>query len=118
MANHEVASPAWRGRSAGVVLLILMGAAAIVYAVTGHGITVLVPPAETAESSAEGETPGLAVEPPSPAPPQVVGAEEPAALVESEPALVREVTVGGVKRLASGDIQRTYSGQAPSQCPT
>jgi len=36
-----------------------------------------------------------------------------------EPALIREVTVGGVVRLASGELKRTYSGdQGPSLCPT
>jgi hypothetical protein len=37
---------------------------------------------------------------------------------ESEPGLIREVTVGGVTRLETGEIQRTYSGDAPSLCPT
>jgi hypothetical protein len=38
---------------------------------------------------------------------------------ESEPTLIREVTVGGI-RLASGELMRTYtSGEAPpSRCPT
>ncbi len=36
-----------------------------------------------------------------------------------EPALIRDVTVGGVVRLASGQLKRTYSGdQGPSLCPT
>lgn len=51
---------------------------------------------------------------------------------ESEPALIREVTIGGVTLtreesiaslfgvtlLASGELRRTYSGEAPSLCPT
>jgi hypothetical protein len=37
---------------------------------------------------------------------------------ESEFTLIREVTFGGVKLLASGDIMRTYTGEPPSLCPT
>jgi hypothetical protein len=39
-------------------------------------------------------------------------------LEESEPRLIREVSIGGVSRLPSGEIQRTYRGAAPTQCPT
>jgi len=35
-----------------------------------------------------------------------------------EPALIREVTFGGVTRADSGDLKRTYSGKPPSLCPT
>jgi len=118
MGNREAKSAAWRGRSAAAIVLVLAGAAAVVGAATWHAIPVLVPPAKTAESSSGSETPGPAVEPPSPVTPGDDGAKGPVVLIESEPALVREVTVGGVARLPSGDIQRTYSGQAPSQCPT
>jgi hypothetical protein len=37
---------------------------------------------------------------------------------ESEPALIREVTFGGVVLKESGAIWRTYTGEAPSLCPT
>jgi hypothetical protein len=37
---------------------------------------------------------------------------------QSEPTLVRDVTIGGVVLLESGELQRTYSGKAPSLCPT
>jgi hypothetical protein len=37
---------------------------------------------------------------------------------ESEPTLIREVTFGGVARLGSGELKRTYTGQPPSLCPT
>ena len=37
---------------------------------------------------------------------------------ESEPALIREVTFGGVTLKKSGKIWRTYTGDAPSLCPT
>ncbi|MFZ5831871.1 MAG: hypothetical protein ACOY3P_17430 [Planctomycetota bacterium] len=35
-----------------------------------------------------------------------------------EPQLVREITFGGVIRLANGELKRTYTGHAPSLCPT
>ena len=35
-----------------------------------------------------------------------------------EARLVRETTVGGVTRLVSGELRRTYTGDAPSLCPT
>lgn len=37
---------------------------------------------------------------------------------EREYVLVREVTVGGIARLADGQLRRTYSGQPPSLCPS
>ena len=47
--------------------------------------------------------------------------EKPAQIVSEafrEARLVRETTVGGVTRLASGELRRTYTGDAPSLCPT
>jgi len=40
------------------------------------------------------------------------------ALVMSEPALVKEASIGGVKRDESGKIKQTYTGKAPKACPT
>ena len=37
---------------------------------------------------------------------------------ETEPTLIREVTFGGVRLLASGELMRTYSGDPPLLCPT
>jgi hypothetical protein len=37
---------------------------------------------------------------------------------ESEPTLIREITFGGITRLASGVLKRTYSGAPPLLCPT
>ena len=49
----------------------------------------------------------------------VLSADEPVTAVSTaEPAMIREVTVGGLKRDDSGQIRKTYSGQAPSACPT
>lgn len=39
-------------------------------------------------------------------------------VVESEPTLTREVTVGGVARLDSGELKRTYTGKGPALCPS
>lgn len=33
-------------------------------------------------------------------------------------ALVKEVTIGGIRRDESGNIRQTYTGKAPSACPT
>lgn len=41
-----------------------------------------------------------------------------AALAKSEPALMKEASVGGVTRDESGRIKQTYTGQAPAACPT
>jgi len=35
-----------------------------------------------------------------------------------EPELMRDVSVGGVVRLASGELKRTYSGKGPALCPS
>jgi hypothetical protein len=37
---------------------------------------------------------------------------------EPEWAIVRDVTIGGIVRLANGQLKRTYSGKPPSLCPT
>ncbi len=37
---------------------------------------------------------------------------------EFEPQAVFEITIGGLAVLESGELQRTYSGQPPSLCPT
>ncbi len=37
---------------------------------------------------------------------------------DSEPSITREVSIGGVALDESGEIKRTYSGKAPSLCPT
>jgi hypothetical protein len=37
---------------------------------------------------------------------------------EPEWTIVREVTIGGVVRLANGQLKRTYSGKPPALCPS
>jgi hypothetical protein len=39
-------------------------------------------------------------------------------LVKSEPALIKEASVGGVTRDESGKIKQTYTGKAPEACAT
>ena len=45
-------------------------------------------------------------------------ADDSATLAKPEPALIKEVSVGGVKRDDSGKIKQTYTGEAPQACPT
>ena len=44
--------------------------------------------------------------------------DESAAIAKSEPALIKEASVGGVTRDESGKIKQTYTGKAPAACPT
>jgi len=44
--------------------------------------------------------------------------DDPAIIVKSEPALIKEASVGGVTRDASGRIKQTYTGKPPEECPT
>jgi hypothetical protein len=39
-------------------------------------------------------------------------------LAKSEPALIKEASVGGVTRDKSGKIKQTYTGKAPKECAT
>jgi hypothetical protein len=39
-------------------------------------------------------------------------------LMLGEPVLARDVTVGGVIRVASGELRRTYHGDVPKLCPS
>ena len=88
----------FRGRAARIVLaamLVAAGAALVIYGVAVHSRTVLLKQAE----------------PPA--------AEAARTIDESEPALVREITVGGLRRNPAGELERTYGeGETPSLCPT
>ena len=39
-------------------------------------------------------------------------------LAKSEPALIKDASVGGVTRDTSGKIKQTYTGKAPEACAT
>ena len=41
-----------------------------------------------------------------------------AIVATGESELIREVTVGGIRRDELGNIRMTYTGKAPSACPT
>ncbi len=127
------------GRQAIVPLsLILLGGALLVYGAGFHAQPVLTAqePAEQGEAAPvpppppppgfdappfarldgrgdEMPPPRFLEDEPAPAEPTFVTIEEP------ETKLIREVTVGGVIRLASGELRRTYAlGAPPSLCPT
>ena len=111
------------------VVLVVLGAAAIVYGAVFHVLPVLPAPATPSEPTvAPAPEPSAAPSlnaflglPGSVAAPKVrepVAKEAPAPIMESEPALVREVSVGGVTLSEAGDIRRTYSEAPPAQCPT
>jgi hypothetical protein len=71
-------------------VLVLLGVALLTYGVSFHTATI--------EAQSGDGTPAVA---------------------QSERALIKEVTVGGLERDASGEIKKTYSGdQAPAACPT
>ena len=40
------------------------------------------------------------------------------ALAKSEPALIKEASIGGVARDESGNIKQTYTGKPPKECAT
>ncbi len=65
--------------------------------------------------------PALAVPPPWLAPPpELTKVKQKVVISEPTPelTLIREVTFGGVTRLSSGELWRTYTGAPPSLCPT
>ncbi len=133
-------------RRAIVPLLLLLGAiASIWYGAASHSVPVLVEQEEEVEIDVPdpfalppglppdlpfGQTPPFgdpSLGPPAfgPAPFGVPGIKQVDTRVIQttkeipEPALIRDVTVGGVVRLASGQLKRTYRGdRPPSLCPT
>jgi len=44
--------------------------------------------------------------------------DDSAAFTKSEPALIKEVSIGGVTRDAAGNLIQTYTGKPPQACPT
>jgi len=80
------------------------------------------PSGENFDPSGPGfDDPSLAAVPPWLAPPpELSKLKEKFILTEnaSELTLIREITFGGVTRLSSGMLWRTYSGAPPSLCPT
>ena len=109
-------------RTLAAVLLVAVGAGAVIYGAAVHAVPVLVEPAKPPEPAPAGATEATAKPPAGETGPaldlEAAAARTLATLIESEPALMREVTVGGVARLPTGEIKRTCSGKAPPQCPT
>ena len=70
-------------------LLILLGAALLTYGAFFHSTNVL--PQQQADSTV---------------------------FAKSEPALIKEASIGGVTRDESGKIKQTYTGKAPAACAT
>ena len=111
-------------------LLVIGGLASLIYGAIFHSVPVL----EERETKTTIDIP-MAFPPEGPPgevfPPGGVGFGEPppvlkkvvtridlAAIVESEPELTRDVSVGGVALLDSGELKRTYSGKGPALCPS
>jgi hypothetical protein len=95
-------------------ILLFVGLASIVHGVKYHTITVF----------ADEKSP-VTIDVPRPfpqGPPQfsnkTLQKTTEVVINQSEPELIREVTVGGVALNESGKIKRTYSGKPPSLCPT
>ena len=70
-------------------LLILLGAAVLAYGAFFHSIKVT--------TTVEGGS---------------------VAVTKSEPALIKEASVGGVARDKSGKVKQTYTGKSPKACST
>ena len=70
-------------------LLILIGAAVLTYGAFFHNITIAT---------------------------QVEGGS--VSVTKSEPALIKEASVGGVARDKSGKVKQTYTGESPKACAT
>ena len=108
-----------RGRGAALhavpaILLALVGVAFVAYGVSFHARSVLLPQEPKPPPVVpKGLFPFLR-------PGAVPQAEQtqPAFVIEPEPRLIREVTVGGVTRTQAGELKRTYAGEAPKLCPT
>ena len=80
-----------------LVLLVPVALAALIYGTIFHSTTILA--RQSDETTAQ----------------QVA---EPAGMKLREPTIIRDTTVGGLVRLDSGVIRRTYSGNPPAACPT
>jgi hypothetical protein len=106
-------------------ILIVAGLAILVYGAGFRAVPVLVeqeekaferspmPPSFMEEPSGPGAPPRFFEPPPPPPARKILVAE-----VDPEWRLIRDVTIGGLARLPSNEIRRTYSGEGPALCPT
>jgi hypothetical protein len=132
----------WVLRAAVPLVLLASGSVALVYGIARHSAVVsveqeievnLAPPPGVVPPGGEAGVPGFG--PPGAElgvpslpfdapfmqlPPELAKVKE--KVIVSEPTaelvLIREVTFGGVTRLSSGVLWRTYTGAPPSLCPT
>lgn len=117
------------------ILLMASGVASLVYGL-GYHRTAVVDQQEVEEKvtipSQFGPPPGFPGGPPTAGGPEVGGmppfAPPPIVQIvkrierttkeEPESRLVFEVSIGGLARLDTGELKRTYAGKAPSLCPS
>jgi hypothetical protein len=107
-------------------ILLIGGVASLKYGAMYHFVPVLTE--QKTEMTIEIPVAFSQIPPPFPGPQQfdgppqtrkqVIQRTEEITIKESEPALIRDVTVGGVAFNKLRQIKRTYSGKAPSLCPT
>ncbi len=86
------------------LLLVPAAMAALVYGIVFHSTTILAQVSDEIEEDSPDAT--------------AQHVAETLSLDLREPAIIRDATVGGLIRLDSGAIKRTYSGKPPSACPT
>jgi hypothetical protein len=111
-------------------LFLIGGLASLIYGAIFHSVEVLEDhetettieiPAEFApgppgrEAFPPGETP---FGEPLPLVKKTVKQVDTVAAMASEPALMREASVGGIERLASGELKRSSRGEGPALCPS
>jgi hypothetical protein len=102
----DAAKGPWRARAFVALGLALAAAGSLVYGVAAHNRPVMM--------DLKVAMPGG----PGAPPPGFAPLYQTITMTETEPELVREVTFGGVTRLPTGDVKRTYTGKPPSLCPT
>ncbi|MHC4738385.1 MAG: hypothetical protein ACYS9Y_05720 [Planctomycetota bacterium] len=89
-------------------ILILAGLIMLTYAIAFNSVTVV----------AEKETDKTSVQTTPDDKPTSDQADSLQSLRLSEPQVVRDVTVGGLERLSTGVLKRTYTGEPDALCPT
>lgn len=101
------------------ILLLAIGIGLLVYGVRGHRVPV-VQNREVEETITIPQPPMDPWMPPPPPIKQTITTIERETSDVLEPALIRDVTVGGVALLDTGEIIRTYMAgeDAPALCPT
>jgi len=142
MVNKAARWLVWGLRAAVPLVLLAGGIASLAYGVARHTAVVsveqeieidLAPPPGMEFPGEQGGVPGFGppgFEPGVPGPdfpapflqlpPELSKVKEKVIISEpsSELTLIREVTFGGVVRLDTGALWRTYTGDPPSLCPT